>query len=174
MRLNSRSALFLAICPLLVQDSAAFSPRRSDVSSGAPLRVSAGPAPPTQESTKCSEIKEFQDGNPICKLDIDRDGLISKQDMLRVTVKAIAYNKVTSFIDNPIIGIGSSLLIAAGALWEAFEVSEEFSASAAGIAVLSIGHALHYFREFLRELIELDEALSPKEDDPVVPETPIA
>ncbi|GAB5358673.1 hypothetical protein AAMO2058_000478500 [Amorphochlora amoebiformis] len=102
----------------------------------------------------------FDKSNPACKLDVDRDGLISSKDVVRVTLKAIAYNRLSSIVDNPYLGLVSASVICVGALYEALEaLSEEgINKSAIGLAILALGHFMHYFRELLREIIELDEA----------------
>eukprot|EP00469_Lotharella_globosa_P014616 CAMPEP_0167822580 /NCGR_PEP_ID=MMETSP0112_2-20121227/7588_1 /TAXON_ID=91324 /ORGANISM="Lotharella globosa, Strain CCCM811" /LENGTH=133 /DNA_ID=CAMNT_0007723989 /DNA_START=208 /DNA_END=609 /DNA_ORIENTATION=- len=104
--------------------------------------------------------KAFDDGNPACKLDIDKDGLISSEDVVRVTIKAVAYNRVSAFIDNPYLGLVSASVICIGALYEALEaLSEEtMDKQAIGLAALAFGHFMHYVRELLKEVIELDEA----------------
>mmetsp|Transcript_26148 Transcript_26148/g.36427 ORF Transcript_26148/g.36427 Transcript_26148/m.36427 type:complete len:194 (-) Transcript_26148:163-744(-) len=137
---------------------------------------SSQPFPPRELKTRCSEPKActreerqmlekaFDETNPACKLDVDKDGLISSRDVVRVTLKAVAYNRVSAIVDNPSIGLISASVICIGALVEAFEAVAEkgVNKSAIGLAILAMGHFMHYFRELLKQIIELDEAFESK------------
>ncbi|GAB5359761.1 hypothetical protein AAMO2058_000570400 [Amorphochlora amoebiformis] len=90
---------------------------------------------------------------------------VTEEDKEMVTSKARLYNQMNLFIDNPWIGLLSSVIICTGALYEAFEAVEDLAhcnkginKSALGLGILALGHFLHYFKELLKHFIELDEA----------------
>jgi len=95
-----------------------------------------------------------------CDLCVNMAAVRSHEDALRVRRKAIMYNRINAVVDNPWVGLISSVIICGGALFEAFEAVEEhgLNKSALGLGILAMGHFFHYFKELVKHFIELDEA----------------
>ena len=120
--------------------------------------------PADDAGLQVKDLGAFCEENPVCSLDIDRDGTISESDLLRVSVKAAAYNGISSAVDEPLVGAAIGLVVFTGSLFELSELTETFSPSIAGVALLGLGQAAYHMRVLIRELVELDEALTKKDE----------
>lgn len=82
--------------------------------------------------------------------------------MVQTAVRAIVKHPVTTFVDSSVVGLSSTVVIAFGALHEVVDCLElewthHASSTTEGLAILSVGHFLHYGRETVRQLVELHE-----------------
>ncbi len=82
--------------------------------------------------------------------------------MVQTAVRAIVKNPIASFVDHHIVSLSSTLVISLGAVHELVDCLElewahHATSSTEGLAILSLGHALHYGRETIRQLVEFDE-----------------
>ena len=83
--------------------------------------------------------------------------------MVQTAVRAIVRHPVSSLVDNDLVGISSTVVLATGALTEVahcmqLEVTHHAAAgSTEGLAILSMGHFFHYGREAIKQLMELSE-----------------
>jgi hypothetical protein len=81
--------------------------------------------------------------------------------MVQTAVRAIVQHPISSIVvDNHVVGLSSTLVIATGALHEIvdcvqLEWTHHATQSTEGLALLSLGHFLHYGRETVRQLVEL-------------------
>lgn len=85
--------------------------------------------------------------------------------MVQTAVRAIVQNPmVTNFVQHQVVAVSSTLVISLGALHELvdcleLELAHHATSSTEGLAILSLGHALHYGRETLRQLLEMDHGV---------------
>ena len=84
--------------------------------------------------------------------------------MVQTAVRAIVQSPWRGVMDNSMVGLSSTLVIATGALHEVLhcvELEWTHHAAAGGtteeLAILSLGHFLHYGRETIRQLVEMHE-----------------
>ena len=83
--------------------------------------------------------------------------------MVQTAVRAIVKHPASSFVaDNHVVGLSSTLVIATGALHEMvdcvqLEWTHHATQSTEGLALLSLGHFLHYGRETVKQLAELQQ-----------------
>lgn len=90
--------------------------------------------------------------------------------MVQTAVRAIVKHPISSFVDNNMVNLSSTLVMTTGAFHEIVHAVElewthhASTGSTEGLAILSLGHFFHYGREAIRQLIELhdddDEELS--------------
>mmetsp|Transcript_37636 Transcript_37636/g.72930 ORF Transcript_37636/g.72930 Transcript_37636/m.72930 type:complete len:268 (-) Transcript_37636:252-1055(-) len=105
------------------------------------------------------DITELEKELRVCDLHVDVKQIKTHEDAVRVTRKTRFYNRLVKWVDNPWIGLLSSVIICGGALFEAFEAIEEgLNKAALGLGVLALGHFLHYFKELVKHFIEVDKA----------------
>lgn len=99
--------------------------------------------------------------------------------MVQTAVRAIVQSPFSGVMDNTMVGLSSTLVIATGALHEVMhcvELEWTHHAAAGGtteeLAILSLGHFLHYGRETIRQLVEMhdddedDDTPSPSLEQP--------
>jgi hypothetical protein len=82
--------------------------------------------------------------------------------MVQTAVRAIIDHPISSMVDNHVVGLSSTIVIATGALHEVvdcvqLEWTHHATQSTEGLALLSLGHFLHYGRETIRQLLEMQE-----------------
>ena len=84
--------------------------------------------------------------------------------MVQTAVRAIVQSPWRGVMDNTMVGLSSTLVIATGALHEVMhcvELEWTHNAAAGGtteeLAILSLGHFLHYGRETIRQLVEMHD-----------------
>lgn len=82
--------------------------------------------------------------------------------MVQTAVRAIVRHPISSLVDNNMVGLSSSLVLTTGALTEVLhaaelELTHHATSSTEGLAILSLGHFLHYGREAVRQLVEYHE-----------------
>lgn len=82
--------------------------------------------------------------------------------MVQTAVRAIVRHPISNIVDNAVVGISSTLVITTGALHEVvhcleLEWTHHATSSTEGLALLSLGHFLHYGREAIRQLVELHD-----------------
>ena len=81
--------------------------------------------------------------------------------MVQTAVRAIVQHPASTFVaDNHVVGLSSTLVIATGALHEMvdcvqLEWTHHATQSTEGLALLSLGHFLHYGKETVKQLVEL-------------------
>jgi hypothetical protein len=81
--------------------------------------------------------------------------------MVQTAVRAIIQHPISNMVaENHVVGLSSTLVIATGALHEMvdcvqLEWTHHATQSTEGLALLSLGHFLHYGRETVRQLVEL-------------------
>mmetsp|Transcript_12519 Transcript_12519/g.30230 ORF Transcript_12519/g.30230 Transcript_12519/m.30230 type:complete len:302 (-) Transcript_12519:98-1003(-) len=105
--------------------------------------------------------------------------------MVQTAVRAIVEHPSISLIDNNMVGLSSTLVITVGALHEIVDCLEiewthvhHVAAAAAaggggaagsmpteGLAILSLGHFLHYGRETLKQLVEMHQQQGQQEEE---------
>lgn len=92
--------------------------------------------------------------------------------MVQTAVRAIVQSPWRGVVDNTMVGLSSTLVIATGALHEVMHCVElEWTHHAAvggtteELAILSLGHFFHYGREAIRQLAEMHEHESDDDDD---------
>eukprot|EP00468_Gymnochlora_sp_CCMP2014_P007438 CAMPEP_0167760102 /NCGR_PEP_ID=MMETSP0110_2-20121227/11398_1 /TAXON_ID=629695 /ORGANISM="Gymnochlora sp., Strain CCMP2014" /LENGTH=194 /DNA_ID=CAMNT_0007646573 /DNA_START=74 /DNA_END=658 /DNA_ORIENTATION=- len=117
----------------------------------------------------CKTRQELLEMDTKCDLHLEfADKIPSGHDVVRLKRKVRFYMFLSKFIDNPWLGILSSLVICGGALFEAFEAVGEIeeglwhskiNKSALGLAIIALGHFMHYFKELLKVFVEMDEGL---------------
>jgi hypothetical protein len=91
--------------------------------------------------------------------------------MVQTTVRAIVQHPVATLVDSHLVGLSSTLVISLGAIHELVDCIEmewahHATSSTEGLAILSLGHFLHYGRETIRQLGEManeDEARTTSE-----------
>jgi hypothetical protein len=88
--------------------------------------------------------------------------------MVQTAVRAIVKHPIVSFVDHQVVGLSSTLVISIGAVHEMVDCIEmewahHATSSTEGLLILSLGHALHYGRETLRQLVEMDETKESEE-----------
>eukprot|EP00466_Bigelowiella_natans_P012453 jgi/Bigna1/68377/fgenesh1_pg.6_\ len=133
-------------------------------------RLRRRPVDGNYEVTK-EDITKLQGELKKCKLEVNVGDVRTRKEAFRLTQKARMYNIINRYVGNPWIGIASALIICGGAMFEAFEAVESLeegwhkgiNKSALGLAIIAIGHFMHYFKELLKEFIELDEAFLNKQ-----------
>mmetsp|Transcript_75889 Transcript_75889/g.209838 ORF Transcript_75889/g.209838 Transcript_75889/m.209838 type:complete len:207 (-) Transcript_75889:644-1264(-) len=81
--------------------------------------------------------------------------------MVQTAVRAIVKHPIVSFVDHQVVGLSSTLVISLGAVHEMVDCLEmewahHATSSTEGLLILSLGHALHYGRETIRQLVEMD------------------
>jgi hypothetical protein len=81
--------------------------------------------------------------------------------MVQTAVRAIVRHPIVSFVDHQVVGLSSTLVISLGAVHEIVDCVEmewahHATSSTEGLLILSLGHALHYGRETIRQLMEMD------------------
>ncbi|KAG7366518.1 hypothetical protein IV203_029188 [Nitzschia inconspicua] len=80
--------------------------------------------------------------------------------MVQTAVRAIVQHPIANIVaKNHVVGLSSTLVIATGALHEMvdcvqLEWTHHATQSTEGLALLSLGHFLHYGRETVRQLVE--------------------
>jgi len=83
--------------------------------------------------------------------------------MVQTAVRAIVQHPLSNLVDSSVVGLSSSLVLATGALHEVLHCVElewthhASAGSTESLAILSLGHFLHYGREGLRQLKEKHE-----------------
>lgn len=80
--------------------------------------------------------------------------------MVQTAVRAIVQHPIANLVDNHIVGLSSTLVISLGAVHEFVDCMEltwahHATSSTEGLALLSLGHFLHYGREAIKQLMEL-------------------
>lgn len=90
--------------------------------------------------------------------------------MVQTAVRAIVQHPISTVVDNHIVGLSSTLVITTGALHEIahcleLEWTHHATSSTEGLAILSLGHFLHYVREAIRQLVELHDTTSNRSED---------
>lgn len=88
--------------------------------------------------------------------------------MVQTAVRAIVTHPISSLVDNTIVGISSTLVLPTGALTEVIhclelEWTHHATSSTKGLAILSLGHFLHYGREAIRQLVKMHDGEHGKE-----------
>ena len=90
--------------------------------------------------------------------------------MVQTAVRAIVQNPLASLVDNAVVGLSSTLVITTSALHEVahcleLEWTHHATSSTESLALLSLGHFLHYGREAIRQLAELNESKDEEEEE---------
>lgn len=82
--------------------------------------------------------------------------------MAQTAVRAIVRHPIASIVDNHLVALSSTLVISLGAVHEfvdciELEWAHHATSSTESLAVLSLGHVLHYGRETIRQLMEMEQ-----------------
>lgn len=91
--------------------------------------------------------------------------------MVQTAVRAIVQHPtITTLVDNSVVGLSSTLVISLGAVHElvnCFELewTHHATSSTEGLAILSLGHFLHYGRETIKRLMEMQDNVDDDVDD---------
>jgi hypothetical protein len=79
--------------------------------------------------------------------------------MVQTAVRAIVQHPLSTLVDNSVVGLSSTFVITTGALHEVMHALElewthHATSSTESLAIISLGHFLHYGRETIRQLVE--------------------
>jgi hypothetical protein len=92
--------------------------------------------------------------------------------MVQTAVRAIVQHPVATMVDSHLVGLSSTLVISLGAMHELVDCVEmewahHATSSTEGLAILSLGHFLHYGRETIRQLVEMSNEEEDDDDDDI-------
>ena len=123
--------------------------------------IANSPLPAVSQSLQQQILLPLEDATICTPVSYDEE-----TGMVQTAVRAVVRHPISTLIDNSMVGLSSTLVITTGALHEVahcleLEWTHHATSSTEGLAILSLGHFLHYGRETIRQLVEMHD----EEDD---------